>query len=287
MEVAEGEFRGCNPSFNGDLDMQWILQEFEDAFKLAAALDALGKDYTMHKAVPFVGELFPAPVVADPARVLLFGQYSLWRTAEREGWSPGVFRIAPFVEQASWKPHLLNGQGRFVALRDIPSSIEPGDELYFVRPVEDSKEMAGAVMSSDEICSMARRVLALKPKEIIQGSLCHDTLLMLCEPVVIRKEWRIWVVNGRIATWSLYKDGRRVVYRHEIEPEALHFAGEMVRLNPGYSPAYVMDICRTDDGYRIIETNCINAAGFYAADLPALVSEFEMMEARVERSGSR
>jgi hypothetical protein len=275
--IAGAFFSGCNPPFIGDANMQWILQEFEDAFKLAAALDAFGKEYTMHKAVPFVGELSPAPVVVDPACVLLFGQYSLWRTAEREGWSPGVFRIAPFVEQVAWKPYLLNGGGRFVTLRDVPSSVEPGDELYFVRPVEDSKEMAGAVMSSDEIRAMAGRVLALKPKEIIEGSLCHDTMLMLCEPVVVLKEWRIWIVGGRIVTWSLYKDGRRVVYRHEIETEALYFAGEMARLNPGYSPAYVMDVCRTEDGYRIIETNSINAAGFYAADLSMLVAELERL----------
>ena len=28
-----------------------------------------------------------------------------------------------------------------------------------------------------------------------------------------------------------------------------------------------MDICRTDTGLKMLETNCINAAGFYAADL--------------------
>lgn len=257
--------------------MQWILQEFEDALKLADALRAAGKEFTLHKAVPFVGELRPAPVVPDPDKVLLFGQYSLWRTAEREGWRPGVFRIAPFVEQEPWTPHLLNGADRIIPLWDVPDSIRSGDELFFVRPVDDSKAIAGAVMTADEIRSMARNVLYLRPEEIIQGSLSHDTELMLCEPVVIHKEWRVWIVEDRIATWSLYKDGRRVVYRHEIEAEALWFAGDMVRLNPGYARAYVMDVCRTDDGYRIIETNCVNAAGFYAADLQALIREFERM----------
>ena len=41
----------------------------------------------------------------------------------------------------------------------------------------------------------------------------------------------------------------------------------LVARNPAYLPAYVMDICRTDDGLRLLETNCINAAGFYAADV--------------------
>lgn len=257
--------------------MQWILQDFEDGAKLAAALDAANVQYTLHKAVPFVGELLPAPVVTDTDSVLLFGQYSLWKTARRHRWKPGVFMIEPFVDQQPWKAYLLNGGGRFLRLHDIPASLERGDKLYFVRPVEDSKAIAGAVMTADEIRSMAANVLRLREDELVEGALGHDTELMLCQPVVIRKEWRLWVVDGRIVTWSLYKDGSRVVYKHEIEDEALGFGRSMVALHPEYSPAYVMDVCRTDEGYRIIETNCINAAGFYAADLGKLVSALERL----------
>jgi hypothetical protein len=51
----------------------------------------------------------------------------------------------------------------------------------------------------------------------------------------------------------------------------------MVSLNPGYSRAYVLDVCRTEDGLRIIETNCINAAGFYAADLVKLAASVDTL----------
>ena len=56
-------------------------------------------------------------------------------------------------------------------------------------------------------------------------------------------------------------------YRQEIDDDALDFAKGLVAANPGYARAYVMDICRTDAGLRLLETNCINAAGFYAADM--------------------
>ena len=46
----------------------------------------------------------------------------------------------------------------------------------------------------------------------------------------------------------------------------------MVDANPGYSPAYVIDVCRTGEGLKLLETNCINAAGFYAADLNKLAA---------------
>jgi hypothetical protein len=78
------------------------------------------------------------------------------------------------------------------------------------------------------------------------------------------------VVDGQIVTYSLYKDGSRVVHRHEIDGDALDFGQRMVDINPGYSQAYVIDICRTEEGLKLLETNCLNAAGFYAADLVKL-----------------
>lgn len=47
--------------------------------------------------------------------------------------------------------------------------------------------------------------------------------------------------------------------------------------NPGYERAYVLDICRCDDGLRMLETNGLNAAGFYAADIARLVTALEGM----------
>jgi hypothetical protein len=38
-----------------------------------------------------------------------------------------------------------------------------------------------------------------------------------------------------------------------------------------------MDICRTEEGLRLLETNCINAAGFYAADLAKLADTVDGM----------
>jgi hypothetical protein len=38
-----------------------------------------------------------------------------------------------------------------------------------------------------------------------------------------------------------------------------------------------MDICRTEEGLRLLETNCINAAGFYAADLTKLAVTIDGM----------
>jgi hypothetical protein len=259
--------------------MQWLLQEFEDTRKLAEALDRLEIPYTWHKVVPFVGELVPGPIVADPNSVVMFGSYALWRSAEANGYRPGVFKLRPFVHEEVWHPYLLNGaDALFTTLRDIPGRLADDGSEWFLRPVDDSKAEPGNVKSAGEIIRMAERVLALDESEIPNGSLRHDTLLMLTKPVRIMREWRLWAVDGRIVTWSLYRQGSRVVYRNEIDDDALAFAERMADINPGYSPAYVIDICRTEDGLKLLETNCINAAGFYAADLVKLAAAIDGIE---------
>lgn len=251
--------------------MQWILQEFEDTTKLAAALDRLGIGYSWHKVVPFVGDLSPEPEIPDPNAVVLFGAYTLWRYAEARALKPGVFRIRPFVREEAWQPYLLNGaDALFLTLQDVPAKLVDDGSDWFIRPVEDSKEEPGRVRSTGDIIRLAEKVTALSEDEIPKGSLRHDTLLMLTPPVRILKEWRVWVVRDEVVTWSLYKEGARVVYRSEIDDDALAFARRMVAANPGYSEAYVIDICQVEGGLRLLETNCINAAGFYEADLPRL-----------------
>ena len=187
-----------------------------------------------------------------------------------------MFRIRPFVHETPWKPFLLNGPGaRFMVLRDIPAELHADDRSWFVRPVDDSKAQPGTVRTGAEIVATARKVMTLRKDEIPGGSLRHDTELMVCPPMRILREWRVWIVADRIVTTSLYKEGARVTYRPEIDDDAEGFARDVVAANPNYAPAYVLDICRTEDGLRLLETNCINAAGFYAADLIKLAAAIE------------
>lgn len=206
----------------------------------------------------------------------MFGAYSLWRYAEAKAYWPGMLKLRPFVQEEAWHPYLLNGaDALFMTLRDVPARLADDGTEWFLRPVDDSKEEPGNVKTAGEIIRMAERVLVLDEDEIPSGSLRHDTLLMLTKPVRILREWRLWVVQGRVVTYSLYKDGSRVIHRHEIDEDALAFAQRMVDINPGYAPAYVVDICRTEEGLKLLETNCINAAGFYAADLRKLAADID------------
>ncbi|AKF13625.1 hypothetical protein PHIN3_362 [Sinorhizobium phage phiN3] len=257
--------------------MQWILQDYEDTARLAEILERVGLEYSMHKVVPFVGELDPAPLIIDPDAVLMFGSYSLRHYARKHHLYPGVFELRPFYHEKPWEPHLLNGPAcsRIWTVQQLASQVSLPSECYFIRPLQDSKEIAGTVMTPEEIRDMCVKVCALSPDELIGGSLSPDTIMILSLPTSIQKEWRIWVIKDQIITYSLYRMGRKVIYRPEIDSDALDFATRMIALNPNYADAYVLDVCRTEDGLSILETNCINAAGFYTADLTKLVQAFE------------
>lgn len=252
--------------------MQWILQEFEDTKKLADTLDHLNIPYTWHKVIPFIGELTPEPNIVNSNAVIMFGSYTLWRYAQSNNLKPGVFKIKPFIHEKLWHPYLLNGvNAKLLTVRELPGKLSNDDKDWFIRPVNDSKEEPGRVRSANEIIELANKVLALDESEIPDGSLQHNTKLMLTEPVSILQEWRIWIIQNEVVTYSLYKEFGRVIYRYEIDEDALVFAKRMAETNTNYSAAYVMDICRTDKGLKIVETNCLNAAGFYSANLLDLV----------------
>lgn len=258
--------------------MQWVLQQFEDTQKLANALERQGIAYSWHKVVPFIGDLQPAPEIVDRNRVVLFGSYTLWRYAQSNSLTPGVFKIRPFVKETPWHPFLLNGaDALFCTLGALPEHLSAPERAWFMRPIEDSKEVAGSVKTEAELLALAAQVAQVDPDDIPKGSLRSDTELMLTPPRPIQKEWRFWVVAEKVVTYSLYKEGSRVVYREEVDADALAFAQTLVAANPGYAEAYVLDICRTGEGLFMLETNCINAAGFYAADLSKLVAAIEAL----------
>ena len=258
--------------------MHWVLQDDKDNEELAAMLDRMGVTYTVHTKLREVAE--PEVVVADTDSVVVFGYYSAQAFSRARGFKPGVFELRPYVLEEAWQPFLLNPlhSATILRVREIADRVADDEVLYFVRPVEDSKTMSGTVLTGSGIRAKAADVMNLPPDRIVTGRLEPDTELLLSRPVVIQKEWRVWVVGGEAVTWSLYKIAGQMFVRPEIDQDALDFVGAMIDANPDYSPAYVLDVCRTEGGLRIIETNCINASGYYDADLQKLIGAIEGLD---------
>lgn len=90
----------------------------------------------------------------------------------------------------------------------------------------------------------------------------RELLVQASKPQTIIKEARLWIIGGQIVAAVYYRFGKDVTFEREVAPEGLEFAERMIALFE-VAEAFVMDICLTYDGWKIVEINCINSAGFY------------------------
>lgn len=256
--------------------MHWVIQENlyheEGFYGLLRALDRLELPYSVHKVVPFTSQLIPEVDLPPDTSIIVMGATTLVRIAGERGWTPGAYFNENYnfeVHVASpWGPHMLNGDGTVYAFKDVPE--QPG--LFFTRPVLDIKTYTGTVMDWEEFSDWQRRTVEMGEEDGSQ--LTGDTRVVIAEPKVIYSEYRIYVIGGKAVAGSQYKRSGRPYQDAHVDPEILQYAEARARQwSP--SPAFVMDIARTPEGLRIIEAGCLNAAGYYKADIGRVVMALE------------
>lgn len=260
--------------------MHWILQDnlFNEAAyqTLLDTLQRLHIPYSIHKVVPFVGELMPEPdqLEISSFNVICMGSYSLRHQAKRYDWEPGVFDLeyADFrMQKEKWGEHMLNYHSKVVPFKDALFT----QEEMFIRPIADSKVFSGALFTREEFAKWHNSVVNLA--EDTGTTLTPDTLVQVARPSVIYSEYRFWVVKGDIITASMYKLGRRVIYQQIDEashPDLHQFVAARIKEWEPHD-AFCIDVCYVEDGIKIVEINTLNSCGFYAADLSKLVRALE------------
>lgn len=256
--------------------MHWIIQNniFKESAwdEFVATLNRFGIPYSEHKVVPFVGELHPDPEISG--NVICMGSYSMRHIAKKKGWYPGVFDLQEFnfmQQREKWGEHMLNCTSVVVPFKD--ARWQPGEER-FLRPIDDSKYFSGGLYEYDEFAEWQKNVCILKLD--YGNSLTPETLIQVEKPRKIYTEYRCWVVKGRIVTMSLYKRGSQVVYENWDGRDDGIQAYAQDRVNEWQpAEAFVIDVCETPDGFKIVEINTINSCGFYAANIPVLVDALQ------------
>jgi hypothetical protein len=83
----------------------------------------------------------------------------------------------------------------------------------------------------------------------------------------ILSEWRVVLVEGNAIAASLYKPAVNPFVPREVIDFAESVAGIWMPV-----PILELDVAKTADGQlRIVELNCFNGSGFYAADVASIV----------------
>jgi len=237
--------------------------EWDDLVK---ALERLELDYEVVKLLPFVDDF---EFKTERKDVFCFGALKMARIVPKYGWYPGILMTPNHdfqVYKEYYKNNLLNYDSKIYKFGE--NFDWNGD--FFVRPTLDTKVFTGKVHSMESWKSF-------RDEQLTNGhttTLTKDTDIQVCSLKNIQKEFRFYIVDGNIATASLYREGSFIRYSDIIDKEAEEYCREMIDVF-NLAPAFVMDICLTDDKWKIIECGCINCAGLYKANIPLLLMELE------------
>lgn len=262
--------------------MQWILQENicqeQKWTELISALQRFDTPYSIHKVVPFVGDLIPEPEIHSN-KIWMYGSLSMGNISKKNGWSPGVIEVPDFNVQLNyWKQHLLNSDVIFKPVFWLADNLLLNDH-YFIKPENDSKFIPGQVMTRHEIKEWAYNIAVLGEND--GSNVNKDSIVILSSPKKVQCEARFWVVNQKVVTHSLYKLGGTIIHDRSLVDGDLSSFAHWIADNSGFcigngswepAKAYCLDLCRTmDDKVKIVEINNINSSGLYDCDVNKLV----------------
>lgn len=168
--------------------------------------------------------------------------------------------------------HMLTSDGRITSFKDFSKENHPDDSQWFIRPNADDKSFNGCVKTFAEATVFIDK--ALKVDNI---NLTEDTKIMVGTPWNIEKEWRNYVVDGKVVTSSLYQKNFRLKKDgNDIPEDMVKFVEDRCK---EYMPhkIFAMDIALCGGDYYIIECGCLNSVGLYHSDISKIVkyvSEF-------------
>lgn len=250
------------------MTLHWIIQDSpyreEGHYKLQGFLERMDIPHTEIKVVPFSHEIIPEPDCGPHAIVM--GSTTLARVAEDRDWTPGVFTNEHFDYRSYMDHYGLEMFNSDAIICEFGSVDSPWPNFFF-RPTADSKSFAGAVMMDVDVKAWAESVKSIEQENYT--TIDSSTPVVVAPLKEIYKEYRFFVVKGKVVTGSMYKEGHRVIYKTELDG-ADTYAQRIVDI---WQPAdaFVLDIALGEDGFKVLEVNCFNSAGYYAADVQLLV----------------
>lgn len=235
----------------------WVLQsnlmkkedrrEFIDAFK------AVGVPYHVVQIAPFSPKL-PNVKVQDP--VVAYGTTTLIHNLMKKRiWNPGIFFTPENFRLDAWK----RGWGdRVLNFDSTVSTIGKTDieAPAFIRPLNDLKEFTGQVFTSAEWFDFKRNMRE-----------AWGTEITVATPKTVMKEYRFVVVDKQVVGGSLYAEHGNLSLSLNVPNDVSNFVAELAK---DWVPelVFVVDVCETEFGLKVIECNCFNGSDFYA--MPAL-----------------
>jgi hypothetical protein len=203
--------------------------------------------------------------------IITCGGSVLSEFALSQGWTPGSFINTNFHYSAwsnAYGSNLLNRD----AVIDTLGNINPIWDSFFIRPSEDTKAFNGSLFTKEQFESWRYDFLGS-----VWSSRFENDQVIVASCKTIYAEYRFFVIDGEIISYSQYKSGQQVLANPDVSYDCVAFAQSMIDI---WQPAraFVIDIALTPDGYAVVEINNINSSGFYACNVAKIVSALDNMQ---------
>lgn len=244
-------------------DVRWIIDKNllfkEDLEKFKEACE------TLNIEVAEANEEYPS----DDKVNYFYADIPIIRKIYKESNSPGIFfdEASFSMENYSnkWGKHMLNPYAKFTTLEEFSKEGYDDEGFWFIKPDADDKKFSGMILPYKSIKDWQTGIKT-NYEVILEG----NTRIMVSQPSIIKKEWRTYVVDGKVLTSSVYKYFFEGLEAPETPEDLIKFVEERCK---EYQPAkiFVMDIALCGNQYYIVECNCINTSAPYNCDVLKLV----------------
>lgn len=240
------------------VDYQRILQAFKD----------VNVPYKNVKLRPFTHNVQGLPNNWKQLPIVLLGTVNLSAWGKKKG-IPGVWWNDNFnfeVQLKHYGNHMLNADSEIHPFGLIPQY----EGERFIRPVDDGKAFTGEIVDYQKLFAWQERIRYLNSEQ-----LTPSLPVQISSVKSIFREYRFFVVEGKIVTGSMYNEDNKLIRRalENQDKPVIKFAEEMINI---WRPAdvFVIDIAVLNEGgLKIIEINNANASGFYESDIGAFIME--------------
>jgi hypothetical protein len=186
-------------------------------------------------------------------------------------WRPGAWcnfpNLACSAYYAHFGPFLLN---RDYAFLPIAEAVRLADDLFaryatdgylFVRPDSVDKSFTGVVTDRSSFT-----------QKFFGTAFDPTTLILVARAKRLTYEWRLIVANGQVVAGSQYRNATGREERPECPDEVVSFVEDVLtKVSWRPAPIFIMDVCDSEDGLRVLELNSFGCSGHYLADLSAVV----------------
>lgn len=203
--------------------------------------------------------------------VVIYGSVGWIKRCADSALAPWTFYDRQRFAATSWAPafgeNALNGNGEVQTVSEITRRLERGERVH-IRPNRDDKAFNGAVY---DIASWENM---LKLRHERHQTLPDSQLECWASPVKeIEAEYRCWFIDNALIDVSMYRNNGELCLQRETSDEVLKAATDLAAKHLPIA-TIVMDIAKTQDGYKVIEFNPINSSGWYAASTETVLSRW-------------